>query len=143
MVSVNTIKKSDYNKILQIEQNLFKNPMTQIQLDNFASQNSFRIWKIEKIRIIGYISFYKVMDEVEIVKIGIIKSHQRSNYGSFLIKKLKSLDIKKIHLEVSSKNVNAINFYKKNGFKVIGLRKGYYKSNNDNNIDALRLSFTH
>ena len=139
MISINPIKKSDYYKIFRIEQNLFKDPMTQAELHNFASQNSFRIWKIEKDRIIGYVSFYQVKDEVEIIKIGIMKSYQRKNYGSCLIKELKKLSIQKIFLEVSSENIHTINFYIKNGFKKIGLRKKYYKSINGPNIDAIRL----
>ena len=139
MISINPIKKSDYYKILQIEQGLFEDPMTQIELNNFVSQNHFKIWKIEKDRIIGYVSFYKVKEELEIIKIGIMKSHQRKNYGSCLIKELKKLSIQKIFLEVSSENIHTINFYIKNGFKKIGLRKKYYKSINGPNIDAIRL----
>ena len=143
MIKINPIKKSDYFKILQIEQNLFKNTMIKKELNNFFSQSSFRIWKIEEDKITGYISFYQVLDEVEIIKIGIIKSYQRNGYGSFLIKELKKLNIKKIFLEVSTENVKAINFYLKNGFKEIGLRKRYYKSKSGIKVDALRLSFTH
>mgnify|MGYP001460120917 CR=1 FL=1 len=143
MIKINPIKKSDYFKILQIEQNLFKNTMIKKELNNFFSQSSFRIWKIEEDKITGYMSFYQVMDEVEIIKIGIIKSYQRNGYGSFLIKELKKLNIKKIFLEVSTENVKAINFYLKNGFKEIGLRKRYYKSKSGIKVDALRLSFTH
>ena len=143
MIKINPIKKSDYFKILQIEQNLFKNTMIKKELNNFFSQSSFRIWKIEEDKITGYMSFYQVMDEVEIIKIGIIKSYQRNGYGSFLIKELKKLNIKKIFLEVSTENVKAINFYLKNGFKEIGLRKMYYKSKDGISVDALRLSFTH
>ena len=143
MIKINPIKKSDYFKILQIEQNLFKNTMIKKELNNFFSQSSFRIWKIEEDKIRGYMSFYQVMDEVEIIKIGIIKSYQRNGYGSFLIKELKKLNIKKIFLEVSTENVKAINFYLKNGFKEIGLRKRYYKSKSGIKVDALRLSFTH
>ena len=139
MISINPINKSDYYKILQIEQSLFEDPMTQIELNNFVSQNYFKIWKIEKDRIIGYVSFYKVKEEVEIIKIGIMKSYQRKNYGSCLIKELKKLNIQKIFLEVSSENIHTINFYIKNGFKKIGLRKKYYKSINGPNIDAIRL----
>ena len=139
MISINPIKKSDYYKILQIEQSLFEDPMTQIEFNNFVSQNYFKIWKIEKDRIIGYVSFYKVKEEVEIIKIGIMKSYQRKNYGSCLIKELKKLNIQKIFLEVSSENIHTINFYIKNGFKKIGLRKKYYKSINGPNIDAIRL----
>ncbi|MDC0456553.1 GNAT family N-acetyltransferase [Alphaproteobacteria bacterium] len=141
MIKINSIQKSDYFKILQIEQDLFKNTMIQNELYNVPSQSSLRIWKIEEDQITGYMSFYQVTDEVEIIKIGIIKSYQRNGYGSYLIKELKKLDIKKIFLEVSMENIKAINFYFKNGFKEIGLRKRYYKSKNDIKVDALRLSF--
>ena len=139
MINIKPIKKSDYNKILVIEQNLFKNPMTQIELNNFFSQSTFRIWKIEQDRVLGYISFYQIIDEIEIIRIGIIKSHQRSSYGSLLIDEIKKLDIKKIFLEVSVQNKEAINFYLKNGFKKIGIRKGYYANDKSSRIDALRL----
>ena len=143
MIKINPIQKSDYFKILQIEQNLFKNITIQKEWYNVPSQSSVRIWKIEEDKITGYMSFYQVMDEVEIIKIGVIKSYQRNGYGSFLIKELKKLNIKKIFLEVSTENVKAINFYLKNGFKEIGLRKRYYKSKSGIKVDALRLSFTH
>ena len=139
MISIKPIKKSDYNKILVIEKNLFKNPMTQIELNNFFSQNAFRIWKIEQDRVLGYISFYQVKDELEIIRIGIIKSYQRISYGSLLIDKIKKLDVKKIFLEVSVQNEEAINFYIKNGFQKIGIRKGYYADNKSYRIDALRM----
>jgi ribosomal-protein-alanine N-acetyltransferase len=143
MIKINPIQKNDYFKILQIEQNLFKNSMTKKELYNFSSQSSVRIWKIEEDKITGYMSFYQVIDEVEIIKIGVMKSYQRNGYGSFLIKELKKLNIKKIFLEVSTENVQAINFYLKNGFQEIGLRKMYYKSKDGTSVDALRLSFTH
>jgi len=139
MINIKPLKKSDYNKILVIEQNLFKNPMTHIELNNFFSQSAFRIWKIEKDRVFGYISFYHVIDEIEIIRIGIIKSFQRSSYGSLLIDEIKKLDVKKIFLEVSVQNKKAINFYLKNGFQKIGIRKGYYSNNKSYRIDALRL----
>ena len=96
------------------------------------------IWKIEKIKIIGFVCFFHVRDEIEIIKICIIKSHQRKNYGSILINEIKKLNIKKIFLEVSIENVNAINFYLKNGFQKIGVRKGYYANDKSSRIDALR-----
>lgn len=139
MIKINPIKKSDYNKILVIEQSLFKNPMTQTELNNFFSQSTFRIWKIEKDGVLGYVSFYQVIDEIEIISIGIIKSYQRTSYGSLLIDEIKKLDVKKIFLEVSVKNEKAINFYIKNGFQKIGIRKGYYGNNKSYRIDALRM----
>ena len=45
-------------------------------------------------------------------------------------------NIKKIHLEVSSKNKIAINLYTKFGFTQVGLRKNYYK-----NSDAILMCY--
>ena len=85
--------------------------------------------------------FLSRKDEIEIIKIGIMKSCQRKNYGSLIINKIKKLnEIRKIFLEVSFENTQAINFYLKNGFIKIGTRKAYYKVNMKR-IDALRLLF--
>ena len=138
MVHISLCKKSDYKTIIQIEKSIFKDPISVNELKSFEMNESHVIWKIEKIKIIGFVCFFHVRDEIEIIKICIIKSHQRKNYGSILINEIKKLNIKKIFLEVSIENVNAINFYLKNGFKKIGVRKGYYANDKSSRIDALR-----
>ena len=138
MVRISLSKKSDYKTLVQIERSTFKDPISLNELKSFEMNESHVIWKIEKIKIIGFVCFFHVRDEIEIIRICIIKSHQRKNYGSILINEIKKLDIKKIFLEVSIENVNAINFYLKNGFQKIGVRKGYYTNDKSSRIDALR-----
>ncbi len=138
MVHISLSKKSDYKTLVQIEKSVSKDPISLNELKSFEMNESHVIWKIEKIKIIGFVSFFHVRDEIEIIKICIIKSHQRKNYGSILINEIKKLNIKKIFLEVSIENVNAINFYLKNGFQKIGIRKGYYANDKSSRIDALR-----
>ena len=138
MVHISLSKKSDYKALVQIERSIFKDPISLNELKSFEMNESHVIWKIEKIKIIGFVCFFHVRDEIEIIKICIIKSHQRKNYGSILINEIKKLNIKKIFLEVSIENVNAINFYLKNGFQKIGVRKGYYANDKSSRIDALR-----
>ena len=138
MVHISLCKKSDYKTLIQIEKSIFKDPMSVNELKSFEMNEFHVIWKIEKIKIIGFVCFFHVRDEIEIIKICIIKSHQRKNYGSILINEIKKLNIKKIFLEVSIENVNAINFYLKNGFQKIGVRKGYYANDKSSRIDALR-----
>jgi len=89
--------------------------------------------------LFGYVCFFQVNDEVEIIKIGIKKSHQGKNYGTNLIKKIKNISIKKIFLEVSSLNKTAIKFYEKNGFKIIGIRQNYYTLKDNSKVDGYRL----
>ena len=141
MVHISLCKKSDYKTLIQIEKSIFKHPISVNELKSFEINESHVIWKIEKIKIIGFVCFFHVRDEIEIIKICIVKSHQRKNYGSILINEIKKLNIKKIFLEVSIENVSATNFYLKNGFQKIGVRKGYYTNKNSSKIDALRLIF--
>ena len=140
MITISELNENDFEKVLQIEKILFINPMTLTELSNFSKQDSFIIWKIDIGKIIGYVSFFKIKDEAEIIKIGIDKSYQRKNYGSYVISEMKKMGIKKIFLEVSVENVKAINFYLKNGFYKTGTRKGYYKQKDNTRVDAFTFS---
>ena len=141
MINIEQVKKGDLLKLIEIDKDIFDYPASIKDFENYFKEDTIKIWKISNIKIIGFVSFYHVKDEIEIIQIGIIKSYQRKNYGSLIINKIKKLkNIKKIFLEVSVKNSQAINFYSKNGFKKIGIRKAYYKVNKQR-IDALRLLF--
>ena len=140
MISINPIEKSDCLKLIEIEKDLFHDPISIVELENYLNEDAIKIWKLQTTKIIGFVCFYHLKEEVEILKIGILKSYQRKKYGSLIINEIKKLKIKKIFLEVSVENLQAINFYLKNGFEKIGIRKAYYKGNNQR-IDALRLLF--
>ena len=140
MIIISCLNEKDFDKVLEIEKTLFINPMTSAQLYNFSKQECFRIWKLDIGKIIGYVSFFKIKDEVEIIKIGIDKSYQRKNYGSYFFCEMKRIGINKIFLEVSCENIGAINFYLKNGFFKIGKRKAYYKQKDGSRIDAFTFS---
>ena len=141
MINIKQVKKGDLLKLIEIEKDIFDYPASIKDFKNYFKEDTIKIWKISTQKIIGFVIFYHVRDEIEIIQIGIIKSCQRKNYGSLIINKIKKIkDIRKIFLEVSVENTQAINFYLKNGFKKIGIRKVYYKVNKQR-IDALRLLF--
>ena len=141
MINIKPIKKNDISKLIEIEKDVFDCSIYIQDFENYFYKDTIKIWKISTRKIIGFVCFYHVKDEIEIIQIGIIKSCQRKNYGSSIINKIKKLnDVKKIFLEVSVENFKAINFYLKNGFKKIGIRKDYYKGNKKR-VDALRLLF--
>ena len=141
MINIKQVKKGDLLKLIEIDKDIFDYPTSIKDFENYFKEDTIKIWKISTKKIIGFVIFYHVRDEIEIIKIGILKSSQRKNYGSLIVNKIKKLkDIRKIFLEVSVENTQAINFYLKNGFKKKGIRKAYYKVNKQR-IDALRLSF--
>ena len=141
MIHIKPIKKCDLLRLIEIEKEVFDYSLSIEEFENNFNKKMIKIWKISTRKIIGFVTFYHVKDEIEIIQICILKSYQRKNYGTLIIDKMKQLiNIKKIFLEVSVENFQAINFYLKNGFKKIGIRKAYYKVNNQR-IDALRLLF--
>ena len=141
MINIKEVKKGDLLKLIEIDNDIFEYPSSIKDFENYFKDDTIKIWKISTQKIIGFVIFYHVRDEIEIIQIGIMKSCQRKNYGSLIVNKIKKLkNIRKIFLEVSVENPQAINFYLKNGFKKIGIRKAYYKLNKKR-IDALRLLF--
>ena len=141
MINIKQVKKGELLKLIEIDNDIFDYPASIKDFENYFKEDTIKIWKISTQKIIGFVIFYHVRDEIEIIQIGIMKLCQRKNYGSLIVNKIKKLrDIRKIFLEVSVENTQAINFYLKNGFKKIGIRKAYYKVNKQR-IDALRLLF--
>ena len=75
-------------------------------------------------------------DSADILNIGIDPDFQKKGHGTallkYLIKKLRKRHIGEILLEVRTGNKSAIQFYKKQGFEEISVRKNYYiKNSND------------
>ena len=85
--------------------------------------------------ILGVCVFHKIYDEVEIRYLSVHPSYKRRGIGKKLIYKIieecKNDNIKKIFLEVSLNNKQAINFYNYFGFETIRVRKKYYKDGSD------------
>lgn len=136
---ISPCNKQEYYLIANLEKSLFDSPFSIKDLENMSIQEAFKIWKIYGDRLLGYVCFFQVKNEVEIIKIGVMKSYQGKNYGTHLITKIKKLSIRKIFLEVSSLNKTAIKFYEKNGFKIIGVRKNYYTLKDNSKVNAIRL----
>lgn len=96
-------------------------------------------WVTEK----GFLICSRVLDEIEIISIGILPDYRRMHLASSLISDLINFarheKIKKIFLEVSTLNTAAQGLYAHFGFKQTGYRKNYYQTENGP-VDALCLT---
>jgi len=76
------------------------------------------------------------VDTADILNIGIDPDFKRQGYGAgllnHLIEELRKRDIGEIFLEVRAGNKSAIQFYKRQGFEEISVRKNYYTKNSKN-----------
>lgn len=102
------------------------------QIINDFKQNAFTKYFIymEKSNIIGVVNYYDMYDRFEISYIEVKKNFRNKKIGSYLIEKLISIGenkkINNITLEVNINNTNALKLYKKYGFEIVAVRKGYY-----------------
>ncbi len=101
-------------------QEYLKNPIYKIRVIDIDNQ------------IVGFIIAQHLYEIVEILLIYIDANYRRKGYASSLINSLCENDVDNLLLEVSVSNDNAISLYKKLGFEVVNIRKGYY-----NGIDGL------
>ena len=85
--------------------------------------------------ILGVCVLHKLYDEAEIRYLSVHPSYKRIGLGKKLIYKIfeecKNKNIKRIFLEVSIKNKQALSFYDYFGFETISIRKKYYKDGSD------------
>lgn len=94
---------------------------------------------LDDTKLIGFITYTVIYERAEILDIVIDDNFRNKGYGNILLNSCID-DIKKsncinITLEVSENNLPAIELYKKNGFKILSVRKNYYH-NNDEYVDA-------
>jgi len=77
-------------------------------------------------KINGIIIYNLFYDRIEIEYIIVPEEYRKKGIGSKLLLELEKENIKNITLEVRESNKEAINFYKKNGYKIEAVRKNYY-----------------
>ncbi len=89
------------------------------------------LFLIEKKKIIGWLKYTLAADEAQIDDLYIIEENRNQGLGQKLLKIfLSELDKKysQVILEVRVSNLSAIAIYKKNGFKLLSIRKNYYSA---------------
>ena len=79
----------------------------------------------DKIR--GIIVYRVIYDRIEIEYIIVDENYRKIKIGTKLIEEIQKENVKNITLEVRKSNETAINFYKKNGFRIETIRKNYYE----------------
>lgn len=86
----------------------------------------------------GYAILLDSVDVWEIMKIAVAKLDRKKGYGDRLLNYIFSFSKMPIMLEVRESNIPAIEFYKKNGFEKIGVRKNYYHDTNESALIMIK-----
>jgi ribosomal-protein-alanine N-acetyltransferase len=131
METIRDMKREDIPNIMILEKELFSTAWEEeMFLEEIEKQYAY-VLEI-KDKIIGYICGWKLLDEFNITNIAVAKDYQQKGLGrklvQFLIGRILNERCFKFFLEVRKSNNAAKMLYEKIGFKLIGSRKNYYHS---------------
>jgi ribosomal-protein-alanine N-acetyltransferase len=84
--------------------------------------------------ILGYAVLMVAVDEAHLLNISIVAEYQRKGLGRWFLgatmKTARAINRRRMLLEVRLSNAAALGLYRDVGFREIGLRRGYYSTDN-------------
>lgn len=135
--------EADLKNIYAIESAVQESPWLEAVFSDFQADDEVYFFVVEGAsgKPEAFIIAVSGDDFLEILNFAVAPLAQGQGTGSLLFKfvlnEAAKSGIKTVRLEVRESNSRAIAIYKKNGLKVVGIRKGYY---NDNSEDALLMT---
>jgi len=130
---------ADIENVIAIERASFRFPWsTRFFLDELQVDCARSILAEVDGRIVGYVLFWMLAEEVDIHNIAVHPDFRRQGVGRLLLEQVvaaaRRQERLRVTLDVRSSNAQAQSLYLSFGFVARGLRKGYYS---DNGEDAL------
>lgn len=123
---------NDLSDVLSIEKVSFRTPWSEgIFRDELFSSLCHNFVATVEEKIVGYICFAIIVDEVHLRNISVHKDYRRfgiaSQMMSEMIRTSQERGVLWSTLEVRRSNTAAMKFYEKYGFEIKGIRRSYYR----------------
>lgn len=130
------LEAKDLSAVCEIENLSFSNPWPESafigEIHNLQISFPFAIIHRVSKKLIGYILYWHIKEEVQISNFAIHPDFRRKGLGEavlkIILKKLHKQGAKFIFLEVRPSNTAARSLYKKLEFQVLKIRKNYYSN---------------
>ena len=128
------MKGRDIPYVLEIENVSFPNPWHEMtfrgEICNQPISSAFVIVYKPQKRVIGYLVFWQINEQMQINNIAIHPDFRRMGIAEAVMQKVLSEirmgEIKYVALEVRPSNIAARSLYNKLGFDVLGIKEDYY-----------------
>ncbi|MGQ9470482.1 MAG: ribosomal protein S18-alanine N-acetyltransferase [Candidatus Aminicenantales bacterium] len=130
------MEERDLPEVLAIERVSFPNPWHEStfrgEIHNRSISFPCVMLKTGEDKVVGYIIYWKVGDEVQVNNIAVHPDYRRLGLGEallrYVIKRAKDQGVNFISLEVRRSNLAAQSLYRKLGFEALGVRRFYYSN---------------
>lgn len=145
-IAIRPMVESDLDEVLLIEEAVYTMPwrrsMFQNEIRNNPYSHPFVALDQYTGRMVGYVCFWIVMDELHLLNLSVHSSCQGKGFGKelagWVLRYGKERGARKASLEVRSSNTRAIELYNKMEFKVMAVRPGYYWEPRENGLIMIR-----
>lgn len=132
-ILIQEMQPSDITEILEIERISFTTPWSELAfLNEMYDPHSIAKVAVLKNNITGYICVKQISDEGHILNLAVHPDFRRHGIATVLVgevlDELREKGCKYLYLEVRVSNLAARKFYERFGFKVVGVRRKYYTS---------------
>lgn len=124
------MRSSDLDRVVAIEDRIYTHPWTR---GNFADslRAGYSCRALERAGVlVGYGVLMCGVDEAHLLNLSIAAEVQRHGYGRRLLTHFldlaHDLGARSIYLEVRPSNLAARDLYRHDGFREVGIRRGYY-----------------
>jgi len=146
-ITILPMTPSDLDEVLPIEDVSYSVPWKRSMFEAELHGNRFARFFIardtEKNRLLGYVCFWMVFDELHLMNLSVHPDWRRMGIGEELARRAlasaRESGARLATLEVRASNEAAKRLYEKLGFKVTGVRQGYYR---DPKEDAVIMTLT-
>lgn len=146
MPEIRQLSTADLPAVVMLEAAIFPDPWTSavlVQRCRHPRGIGLGVW-CEGV-LAGYLVASWVLDEAELLRIGVSPLQRQQGLGKALFweleRQLQSLSVTRLMLEVRSGNKAAGAFYAQLGFEQDGRRRAYYPAPQGGREDALLLSY--
>lgn len=134
----------DVDTIITIERAAYSSPWTRRMFESELWENPFSFAYVareeEQRRIVGYVLFWVVYDELHLMNVAVELAWRRRGIGEglvrFALESGRRRGIRMATLEVRASNLPAQTLYRNLGFYQVGVRRNYYREPRE---DALLL----
>ena len=138
-----SMTQADVDEVLRIEEAVQAYPWTRGNFIDALARGCICCVKEQGGEVRGYVILMPLLDEAELLNIGVVTVQQRKGLGHAML--LEIFDVareKNMHtlfLEVRASNAAALALYRSAGFGEIGLRRDYYQNVNGSE-DAITMA---
>lgn len=136
MIEYVKMNRSHLEGLLEVEAQCFGSPFAKTTFEKeFENKIAIYVVATENETVLGYAGVWNMCGTADIIDVGVRRDFRRRGIGLGLLQNLEERCQKQgvfeINLEVRKSNIPAQTLYEKNGYKVVGLRRGYYENGED------------